>query len=44
MGTEALERVAQRDGGCSIIQGQAGWGCKHLTELQVVLSTAGELG
>ena len=44
---EAVELVAQRVGGSLIpgdIQGQAGWGSEHLTELWVSLSIAGELG
>ena len=41
---EALLQVAQSTGGYPIpgdTQGQAGWGCEHLMELQVSLITAG---
>ena len=44
-GGEALEQTAQRGDGCPVpedIQGQAGPGSEHLTELLVSLFTVGE--
>ena len=42
-GSEALEQVAQRCGGCSITQGQTGWSSEHLIYLWVSLFITVEL-